>query len=125
MESSWGRFVLATCTVCGADNAKDSSTCFRCGGRIKPDAPVSRSESRDTIARPRSDGQVHNELCLCAVNGSNAGKEFQITPPGVTIGRHPTQNQLVVDDPEISRQHARIFFEHDGSLQIEDTSTNG
>lgn len=57
---------------------------------------------------------------MCAVNkppvlgsiqiltGPQAGSTFQLSKPVTTIGRDPTQNDIVLSDPSISRSHARI-----------------
>jgi ABC-type multidrug transport system ATPase subunit/pSer/pThr/pTyr-binding forkhead associated (FHA) protein len=62
---------------------------------------------------------------LTTESGPLAGKSFEITAVGVKIGRHPNQNQVVVPDEEISRQHARVYLETDGKVWIEDSSVNG
>lgn len=108
---------LKRCKVCGADNSQDASACYRCGGALV-------LPPTDTMVRPRRETR-EPEFCLAAITGVNAGKEYQITRPSVTVGRHPGQNQIVLDDPEVSRQHARIFVQPDGGIRIEDTSTNG
>jgi len=62
---------------------------------------------------------------LSAVSGPLAGKPFEITAAGAKIGRHPNQNQIVVPDEEVSRQHARVYLGPDGKAWIEDSSANG
>jgi len=62
---------------------------------------------------------------LSAESGPLAGKTFEITAAGLKLGRHPLQNQIVVQDEEVSRQHARIFIGTDGKVWVEDTSANG
>jgi ABC-type multidrug transport system ATPase subunit len=62
---------------------------------------------------------------LTAESGPLAGKSFEITATGVKIGRDPNQNQIVVQDGEVSRQHARVYLGSDGKVWIEDSSANG
>jgi len=62
---------------------------------------------------------------LSAESGPLAGKTFEITAAGVKLGRHPVQNQIVVPDEEVSRQHARVYIGTDGKVWIEDSSANG
>jgi ABC-type multidrug transport system ATPase subunit/pSer/pThr/pTyr-binding forkhead associated (FHA) protein len=62
---------------------------------------------------------------LSAESGPLAGKPFEITAAGVKLGRHPNQNQIVVQDDEVSRQHARVYIGADGKVWVEDSSANG
>jgi ABC-type multidrug transport system ATPase subunit/pSer/pThr/pTyr-binding forkhead associated (FHA) protein len=62
---------------------------------------------------------------LSAGSGPLAGKPFEITAAGVKLGRHPNQNQIVVQDDEVSRQHARVYIGADGKVWVEDSSANG
>ena len=62
---------------------------------------------------------------LSAESGPLAGKTFEITAAGLKLGRHPNQNQIVVPDEEVSRQHARVYIGADGKVWIEDSSANG
>jgi putative serine protease PepD len=54
---------------------------------------------------------------------SSSGQEYMIDAPGITIGRD-VQNDIVLEDPAVSRSHARVAAEHD-ELVIYDASTNG
>jgi hypothetical protein len=54
---------------------------------------------------------------------SSSGQMCQVDAPGITIGRD-VQNDIVLEDPAVSRSHARVSAEHDG-LVIYDASTNG
>jgi lysophospholipase L1-like esterase len=61
---------------------------------------------------------------LTVRRGPGAGREFAITEPEVTVGRHRSCD-VQVDDPEVSRQHARITWSGTGHI-IEDLgSANG
>jgi ABC transport system ATP-binding/permease protein len=60
---------------------------------------------------------------LALVALSNA-REFAIGRAGLSIGRH-TNNDVVIDDPEVSRHHARLWTKPGGSLILEDYSANG
>ncbi len=56
--------------------------------------------------------------------GIQAGKEFPLADEDITIGR-VLENNIVLDDVQISRNHMKIF-QKDGDLFIEDMkSTNG
>src|SRR5205085_3139109 len=42
------------------------------------------------------------------LTGPQAGSTFQLSKPVTTIGRDPGQNDIVLSDPSVSRNHARI-----------------
>ncbi len=42
------------------------------------------------------------------LTGPQAGSTFQLSKPVTTIGRDPAQNDIILNDPSISRNHARI-----------------
>jgi pilus assembly protein CpaF len=56
-----------------------------------------------------SDGQVQERV-------------FEASP--VRIGRDPNANEIVLDSPAVSRQHARVFF-NDEEVSLIDASVNG
>jgi pSer/pThr/pTyr-binding forkhead associated (FHA) protein len=61
---------------------------------------------------------------LVVRQGSTSQPEYQLGTQPVTIGRE-SGNEIVINDPEISRRHARITFQG-GRYEIEDLgSTNG
>ena len=61
---------------------------------------------------------------LLARQGPRAGQAFDLNKPVVTIGREAS-NDIVLEDPQVSRQHARLTLQGT-SYMIEDLgSTNG
>jgi pSer/pThr/pTyr-binding forkhead associated (FHA) protein len=62
-------------------------------------------------------------LMLEIVEGPGAGKQFEITQP-VVIGRDETAD-LVIDDTQASRRHARIEPTGNGAIVEDMNSTNG
>ena len=61
---------------------------------------------------------------LVMQKGPNPGKIFELVQEELTIGRDIT-NRIVINDPEVSRKHARLTLQS-GSYVIEDLgSTNG
>jgi ABC-type multidrug transport system ATPase subunit/pSer/pThr/pTyr-binding forkhead associated (FHA) protein len=46
--------------------------------------------------------------CLLGMRGALAGQSFPIEAGGLRVGRVAGQNHLVINDPEVSRQHAKI-----------------
>lgn len=102
-----------TCRSCGRVNEATQADCVLCG---KP-LPV-----QDTSTPPIGSGYLegaHHWLVAAA-----DGKRVEVASAGLSVGRHPTQNQLVLNDPEVSRIHARFTLEG-GRLLLEDSSANG
>src|SRR5215467_13575795 len=60
----------------------------------------------DVVNRPLSLGSI------LFLSGPLAGSTFQINKTTITIGREPG-NDIVISDPTVSRQHARLVY--DGS----------
>ncbi len=61
---------------------------------------------------------------LTGTVGHAAGKSFPIGAAGLRIGRDPN-NEVHLDDPGVSRHHARVLL-HNGSLWVQDAgSRNG
>jgi pSer/pThr/pTyr-binding forkhead associated (FHA) protein len=69
-------------------------------------------------------GDAPNQNTLNFQSGPKAGDTINIGPKTMTVGRSP-DNDIVIDDPTVSRQHARITF--DGNqFYVEDlNSTSG
>jgi hypothetical protein len=61
---------------------------------------------------------------LVVQKGPQPNQEFLLTETAMSVGRSP-DNEITIQDPEISRRHARISYSG-GLYQIEDSgSTNG
>lgn len=61
---------------------------------------------------------------LVGDGGVLAGREWTITPEGLRLGRE-AENEVHIDDPAVSRQHARVLL-HNGSVWVQDAgSRNG
>jgi predicted component of type VI protein secretion system len=61
---------------------------------------------------------------LILQTGPEAGKEFTLEKAEVFMGRD-TNNDIMINDPEISRRHARLIREGDDYLYEDLGSTNG
>jgi hypothetical protein len=63
-------------------------------------------------------------LQLVMSQGPNPGRAYALDRASATLGRDPT-NEITINEPQVSRLHARVFI-RDGLLIIEDMgSTNG
>jgi S-DNA-T family DNA segregation ATPase FtsK/SpoIIIE len=63
------------------------------------------------------------KYALLIVSGKEAGKVLDIDKTVVTVGRSGCD--LLVDDPELSRRHARVEFQGDEITLKDLDSTNG
>ena len=93
---------MPSCTVCGAQNQLPENICAKCGRSPAPAA----------------------EYSLVGLPGPHAGSRLSIPAAGLHAGRIPEQNELVINDPEISRQHAKLMVTNVG-VKLTDSSANG
>jgi hypothetical protein len=119
-----------TCARCGGDvrdHAQDV-TCPRCGApqpnpawtRPYDAAAVPTLESRRSDQGSLAPGKKY---AIVIVNGENPGHVVPLDKPRVVIGR--ADCDIVLKDPELSRQHALIAVSGT-SARLEDLgSTNG
>lgn len=78
----------------------------------------------ETVAPPpvaRYARAVAGELSLEVIEGPDAGKQIALDRP-IVIGRD-SQSDLVLEDGEVSAQHARVTPSPDGSATVEDLDT--
>lgn len=120
-----------TCARCGSDVPDDTGadiTCPRCGAP-KPNPAWTRPFEAAGV--PTLESKSSNQGALAAgkkyaiviVNGDEPGRVIAITKPRVVIGR--ADCDVVLKDPELSRQHALIAI-NGTTARLEDLgSTNG
>lgn len=61
---------------------------------------------------------------IVGVEGSLVGRSFEVTASGLRLGRE-VGNEVWIDDPGVSRQHARVIL-HNGAIWVQDAgSRNG
>ncbi len=87
------------------------------GAGSAPVAPTTTQIGLDPV-----DGQP--SAWFTGISGSVQGRTFSISGIDVTIGRSP-DNQITIDDPTVSRQHARIRLINDRYQLFDVGSTNG
>ena len=63
-----------------------------------------------------------NSFRLIILSGVDAGRDFPLEKIEIIIGRNPAAD-LDVNDPDISRQHARLSFQNAGFI-IEDLGSS-
>ena len=104
------------CRFCGASGADISmitggpTTCLKCGLVLSgpPLIPGRQQSTPDEETAPLSGPPRHGRF-LVAQSGPLAGKRVPIFSAGLRVGRHFSQNDLVLEDGESSRQHARLL----------------
>jgi predicted Zn finger-like uncharacterized protein len=99
------------------------------GSRPPPEETVSRhSDRRGRPAAPPRPAPAlalpaDQKLSLAVIAGPDAGRMFVIEKPRVVLGREDVD--LVIDDPEVSRQHAAIEVAGDRVTVVDLGSANG
>src|SRR5215472_17825384 len=69
--------------------------------------------------------EAQDKAWLVGEAGMIKGKRFAISGSVFKIGRIPGQNQVVLDDSEVSRFHASILISPAGEFRLQDSSANG
>lgn len=64
------------------------------------------------------------EACLIVVRGQQPGKRYELSGPVMRIGRD-SSSDIVIDDPKVSRQQAKLIKERTSVLLVDGGSTNG
>lgn len=88
------------------------------------------SEDKTIIADPGNmtmynPPKQRRRACLVQYSGPNLGKRYILDAPEVVIGRSPDV-ALVINDPSVSRHHAKCVQNSEGEYGIEDLgSSNG
>ena len=117
------------CSRCGHElGGSTQTTCPRCGAP-KPDPawtqPFTQAGVATTESRAVTAGSLPGDknYAIVVVNGEEPGRVIAIEKPRVTIGR--ADCDVVLNDPQLSRQHALIAISGT-SARLEDLeSTNG
>ncbi len=100
------------------DNARETQY-----GRGGLSADKRNSSSETMIMQP---AQIPSRAWLMAVRGPMKDREFKITGREAIIGRAGDVQISLADDGQVSRRHAKIITNDDGSCSIMDmASTNG
>lgn len=104
--------------------------------RMPPDAAsrseiqVERTHAMPHVPRGRQQpGRMAPNMAppaayLQPLMGDSAGRDFPLAKTLISIGRG-LDNDLVIDDPRVSRHHAQITFRHSHYLLRDQRSTNG
>ncbi|HLJ59325.1 MAG TPA: DUF3662 and FHA domain-containing protein [bacterium] len=102
--------------------APDEPAAASSSGASGSTPPVSDGDTR--IYRRRDPALLTLRLRVQAGPSGAAGREFPLDRPVMTLGRRPDQD-IVLDDPSVSRAHARIEIAADAASILDLGSTNG
>lgn len=120
-----------TCARCGGDvpdGGRGDVTCPKCGAPRPHPAwtlPFSQAGTPTLESRNSDQGSLAKgkKYALVILNGDDPGRVVPIEKPRVVIGR--ADCDIVLGDPQLSRQHALIAI-NGTSARVEDLgSTNG
>jgi predicted Zn finger-like uncharacterized protein len=89
--------------------------------RLPADASLLPAPGRVLAGTPFMPSGVR--VSLAVLQGPEAGKMIRIERPSVIIGRHDAD--VVLEDPEVSRQHARLEIHGNRAVLHDLGSTNG
>src|ERR1700684_2325363 len=89
------------------------------GTRLDQDQTQIMTSAHDMIVA--LDERVH---CLEVVEGLEVGRRFLVGPLGVTVGRTPPSDIVLVDS-EVSRTHCRVAMRGEDLVVSDLNSTNG
>jgi pSer/pThr/pTyr-binding forkhead associated (FHA) protein len=108
------------CTQCGMELEAATRFCGYCGADLRPDlrpAAVSQARSSGTVV------DVAAQPYLTMVVGPDMNSQIPLTG-SMYFGRD-TENDVLVNDPRVSRRHARIRVEGTRATIVDVGSTNG
>ncbi len=119
------------CPECGFQNQEAANYCSRCGALIGPKdlegetQSLSPDEVPDDGDEGLADIGMEGPALVVRSGGGRAGESFHPQRERTTIGRSPDCD-IFLDDVTVSRRHAVLVQEADGSFRIEDQgSLNG
>ena len=87
-------------------------------------APAAGQDEQPGGAAVADLGEFSGTANLVVLGGPNDGVLFPIPKDGLTLGRLP-DNDVVIDDPWVSRRHAEIIATHDSYALRDLASSNG
>jgi predicted Zn finger-like uncharacterized protein len=91
--------------------------------KVKRDALLNAAQQSPDAGAEYLKMPENRKYSLALIQGQNSGEIFQISRPRMTIGR--SEADIVIQDMEASRQHARIDIMGDRVVLRDLNSTNG
>lgn len=91
----------------------------------REDAMEQPDRTHTAAIRPRSPGTAPVSPRLVEMSGPSRGASHLLQPGSVLVGREP-DNDVVLDDPALSRHHCKLVVDAEGRATVMDMhSTNG
>jgi FHA domain/zinc-ribbon domain len=119
------------CNRCGHRNPTAANFCSSCGAPLVPvrEDPTTVAFTPETGEEPELSVELEAIPAgvgfLVVKRGPNIGSRFALDADIVKAGRHP-QSHIFLDDITVSRRHAEVIREPDGSYTVRDAgSLNG
>ena len=117
------------CPECGHHNRESARFCGRCGASL-----IELTEGEATVsftppAEPGADSGVMEAVVegatlVIRLGGGRAGDQFPVGPSITSIGRAP-ESDVFLDDVTVSREHALLERQADGTHVRDLDSLNG
>lgn len=110
------------CNICGFANSADANFCSACGSALSKDPDQDTGRIPLVGVDTPGPGEVGQ---LIVTRGPTAGARFAITNETTGLGRG-SDNPVFLDDITVSRNHAEIQRNPDGTYELSDKgSLNG
>ncbi|HWQ03429.1 MAG TPA: FHA domain-containing protein, partial [Candidatus Nitrosotenuis sp.] len=113
------------CPYCGSRDVEKHTGggyfCQNCRRSIAA-SHISIANAETASLNPAGEKPSEEKFLYCE-SGPQDGQSFAIGADEMRVGRHPTRCQLVLDDPETSREHARLWVEGGQRVFVENLST--
>jgi pSer/pThr/pTyr-binding forkhead associated (FHA) protein len=110
-----------SCRRCGHSNLSGANFCSSCGANMSEllDAPT------EALFMPvQSDGPPPEMVGFLVSRGPKAGSRYILDVGTSTLGRHP-ESTMFFDDITVSRRHAEVDFDGQGTTVRDVGSLNG
>lgn len=116
--------VEIVCARCGHPNGVGSNYCSSCGFDLRRSLEEKTTEMV-VIDPAEFDVPAGSSATFVVKRGHRAGDRYLVQGELTTIGRHP-ESDIFLDDVTVSRRHAEVRADADGSFAILDVgSLNG
>jgi hypothetical protein len=119
------------CAECGHHNREAARYCVRCGAPLlEPDAGGESTMSFTPVVEEGDspsvlEAAVEVPTLVVRFGGGREGEQFPLLRERISVGRAP-DSEVFLDDVTVSREHALIERQGDGSMQVRDLgSLNG
>jgi len=118
------------CDNCQAENTPEATSCAKCGAELQAAGSLDKTitfklgeqfeeEKSLDVSQLATEGPV-----LVIIRGRNLGSAYPLGVGEISIGRDP-KSDIFLDDITVSRKHATIITDDEGSTVMDVGSLNG